>query len=345
VASSDPLLEVLDPGLLSTVQDAGRPNWTHLGVPESGACDVWSLAVANLLVGAEPGAAALEMTLVGPTLTVLRSGTVGLAGADLGGRVLETGQVLEPGRAHRLRTGTTVQFPGSPDGARGCRAYLALPGGIEVPAVLGSAATCLVAGFGGVDGRSLRDGDRIAPRQDPSSPDELADRLWPASLNETDLFGESVSIRILDGPHVGLIGASALDELLESEWTVSPVSDRVGIRLDGPRLAMTADRRSGAELLSHGVTWGAVQLPPDGSPVVLLADHQTTGGYPVMAIVITADRPRLGQLAPGSAVHFVRTDMATARAELRRQRAALEVGRTALRDAALWASLWRDVGG
>lgn len=345
MASPDPLFEVIDPGLLSTVQDAGRPEWTHLGVPESGACDSWSLAVANLLVEAEPGAAALEMTLVGPTLAVLRPGFVGLAGADLGGRILETGQLLEPGRTHRLRPGTTLHFPGSPGATRGCRAYLSVPGAIDVPAVLGSASTCLVAGFGGVDGRPLRTGDRIIPRQEASASEELADRLWPASLGATDPIGPSSSIRILDGPHADLLGGDPLDALLETAWTVSPVSDRVGIRLDGPRLAGPPDRPLPAELLSHGVTWGTVQLPEDGTPIVLLVDHQTTGGYPVIAVAITADRARLGQLAPGSAVRFERTDMTTARAELRRQRTTLELGRAALRDAGMWDALWRSSGG
>ena len=154
-------LEVLEAGVLTSIQDAGRPDWTHLGVPIGGACDPWSRAVANLLIGNDAGAAAVEMTLVGATFEVRVPVTVGLAGADLGGIVRESGRPLAPGRTHRLEVGSTIAFPGSADAAArsGARAYLALPGGIDVPLVLGSASTALGAGFGGIDGRRLGAGD------------------------------------------------------------------------------------------------------------------------------------------------------------------------------------------
>ena len=160
-------LEVVEPGFLTTVQDAGRPGWAHLGVPVGGACDRWSLAVANLLAGNDAGAAAIEMTLAGPTLAVRDATTIGLAGADLGGVVVETGRRLEPGRSHRLEAGSTVAFPGGTgDTDAGLRAYLALPGGFDVPEVLGSASTLLSARFGGIDGRALRNGDVLRGRRD-----------------------------------------------------------------------------------------------------------------------------------------------------------------------------------
>jgi len=343
------VLEVLEPGLLSTVQDAGRPEWTHLGVPVSGACDPWSLAVANLLLDTDRGAAALEMTLVGPTLAVLDAGVVALAGADLGGRVLETGRRLLPGRVHRLERSTTLEFPGPVDQTTGARAYLAMPGGIAVPDVLGSASTCLSGGFGGIHGRPLRPGDRLEPLAGSVDRPDLEDRIWSVNDEEAPATGPGVApIRLVDGPHLDLLGGSIRDRLIAGPWVVDQASDRVGLRLAGPELAgpdTTGEPRAWPELLSHGVVWGAVQVPPDGTPIVLLSDHQTVGGYPVVAVAIAADRPRLGQLRPGSPVRFERTDLATARDELRRQQRLLLAGAATLRESARWDELWRSAGG
>jgi biotin-dependent carboxylase-like uncharacterized protein len=330
--------------MLTTIQDAGRPEWTHLGVPVSGGCDPWSLAVANLLVDADPGAAAVEMTLVGPTVAVVEGGIISIAGADLGGRVRETGRRLLPGRVHRLAASTTLEFPGPLDPTTGARACLAMPGGIAVPDVLGSGSTCLAGRFGGMDGRPLRPGDRLLPGDSARDRPDLEDRIWTV----TEDFAPAIDpggrpIRLVDGPHVDLLGRSVMDALIAGEWTVAPASDRVGLRLAGPDLAGEA-RSSWPELASHGVVWGAVQVPPDGAPIVLLADHQTMGGYPVVAVAIAADRPRLGQLRPGSPIRFERTDLATARDELRRQRQLLAAGAATLREVARWDELWRSAG-
>jgi antagonist of KipI len=338
-------LEVIDPGLLMTVQDAGRPDWTHLGVPVGGACDPWSLAVANLLVGADAGAAALEMTIAGPTLAVREATTIGLAGADLGGVVRETGRRLLPGRSHALAAGTTIAFPG---GTAGARAYLAVPGGVEVPDVLGSAATLLSAGFGGIDGRALRQGDMVAARvgrtgAGTGSAAAADERAWPWIEGAPDPGSGSAggataarTVRLVPGP------APGVDALLDGEWLVGPDSDRVGLRLVGPPISTPS---SGAgELLSHGVVFGAVQLPPGGQPLVLLADHQTTGGYPVAAVVARADRPLLGQLRPGATIRFGAVTPDEARAAFVAQTAALARGAAALRGDDAWDELWRSAG-
>jgi biotin-dependent carboxylase-like uncharacterized protein len=339
-----PVLEVLEPGLLTTIQDAGRPEWTHLGVPVSGACDPWSLAVANLLLDADPAAAVVEMTVAGPTLAVVEPGVVALAGADLGGRVRETGRRLLPGRVHRLEASTTLEFPGPVD-PTGARAYLALPGGIAVASVLGSASTCLSGGFGGIDGRPLRAGDRLMPLAGAVERSGLGDRVWSMAVGSDPAADPGArAVRLVDGPHLDLLGRSVMGELLAGAWIVGSASDRVGLRLAGPNLTRAA-RGPWPELVSHGVVWGAVQVPPDGTPIVLLADHQTVGGYPVVAVVIAADRPRLGQLRPGSPVHFEHTDLTTAREELRRQRQLLAAGTATLRETARWDELWRSAGG
>ena len=333
--------------MLTTIQDAGRPEWTHLGVPVSGACDPWSLAVANLLLDADPDAAAVEMTLIGPTVAVVEGGIVAIAGADLGGRVRETGRRLLPGRVHRVDASTTLEFPGPVESTTGARAYLAMPGGIAVLSVLGSASTCLSGGFGGMDGRPLRAGDRLVPRDGTGDRQDLEDRAWALAEDVAPAVNPSAGpIRLVDGPHLDRIDRSIMEGLIAGPWTVAPASDRVGIRLAGPDLT----RRDPAgpawpELVSQGVVWGAVQLPPDGVPIVLLADHQTVGGYPVVAVAIAADRPRLGQLRPGSTVRFERTDLATARDELRRQRSLFAAGAATLRETARWDELWRSAGG
>jgi biotin-dependent carboxylase-like uncharacterized protein len=332
------LFGVLDGGLLTTVQDAGRPDWTHLGVPESGAADPWSLAVANLLVGNEPSAAALEMTLVGPTLAVDTTVSIALAGADLGARI-RGGRRLAPGRSHRLAAGDVVEIPGNGPTAlvAGSRAYLAIPGGVDVPAVLGSCSTCLAGEFGGFDGRALRSGDEINATSGAAAALLRPELVWP----DADAGGESRAVatpailRVVAGPSDGL------DALLVREWRVGSAADRVGVRLDGEPVADGL----GGETTTHGVPWGAIQVPSDGQPIVLGADHQTTGGYRVVAVVISADLPLLGQLRPGSPVRLVATDRAAALVALEGRRAALLVGAAALRDAAGWGALIDSAGG
>jgi antagonist of KipI len=324
-------LEVVTPGLLTTVQDDGRPGLGHLGVPRSGACDPWSLAIANALVGNEPGAAALELTLVGPEVRASTDCLIGVAGSDLGGIVMGSGHRLEPGRSHRLAAGDVVAFPGPASQRTGARAYLALPGGVDVPVVLGSRSTCLPAGFGGLDGRPLATGDRIGCGRSPG--DGPTGAVWPPEPVPT-------TIRILAGPDA----ADAVEDLerLTTAWTASPTSDRMGVRLDGPALAMPA---GGGSRRAHGVCAGAIQLPPDGRPIVLLADAQPTGGYPVPGVAISADLSFLGQLRPGAVVRFAVVAQADAVAAARRSRTRLHGALAAIAEAGRWDELWRSARG
>lgn len=330
--------EVLHGGLATTIQDDGRLDWAHLGVPRSGPCDPWSMAVANLLIGRDPVAAALEMTLVGPTLVARRTTIVGLAGADLGGRVIG-GRRLPPGRSHRVEAGEAIEFPGDGQDRR-ARAYFALPGGIDVPEVLGSRATCLAAVFGGLDGRPLRAGDVVGGRDLASVADDrrdspLGERVWPADPVAAAAADGTAVLRVIAGP------APGCDAMIATQWRVGREADRVGLRLDGGPLP---DGVAG-EAVSHGVPWGAIQVPPDGRPIVLGPDHQTTGGYPVVAVVITADRPILGQLRPGAQVRFQAIDRDEAIAALHRQRAALVEGAAMVRESVGWDELARSAGG
>ena len=333
-------LDVLDGGLLTTIQDGGRPDQGHLGVPESGAADRWSLAVANLLVGNEPDAAAVEMTLVGPALAATGAITIGLAGANLGGRI-RGGRRLAPGRSHRLAAGDVVEFAGDGPGGppSGARAYLAIPGGVDVPIVLGSRSTCLAGGFGGLDGRPLRAGNVLSPRSDRSAAgSEPAELAWPEPdpprADAADAADPAV-LRVVAGP------APGLDTLVAGPWRVGAAADRVGVRLDGPIAAAAI----GGEVMTHGVPWGAIQVLPDGRPIVLGVDHQATGGYRVVGVVISADRPVLGQLRPGAAVRLEVVSREVALDALRDRRAALAAGASALREAAGWGRLIDAAGG
>ena len=334
--SSRPILEVLDGGILTTVQDGGRPGWGHLGVPLGGACDPWGLAVANLLLRNPPTAPALEATAGGLVLRARSPALLGIGGADLGGVVRPDGRRLAPGASYRVAAGDEIAFPGPPAGGRGVRTYLAVSGGFDVPVALGSGSTCLAGAFGGVDGRPLRDGDVLgALAGDPAAGVEL--RLVDAAASAPPSDAPAV-VRVLPGPDERTRPARAA--LLAETWHVGAEADRMGIRLDGPTLPSAGP----PDLPSHGVTWGTIQLPSDGRPIVLLADAQPTGGYPVVAVAISADRPILGQLRPGDAVRFVETTGEAARAAVRHADERLRAAMDAMADAARWDALWHEAG-
>ncbi|MFN7979403.1 MAG: biotin-dependent carboxyltransferase family protein [Vicinamibacterales bacterium] len=296
-------LTIQRPGLLTTVQDLGR--WGHqaLGVPVAGAMDTRSLRQANLLVGNDDGAAALEITLLGPTLRTSHALTAAVAGANLELRV--DGRRVPVGRVFTVPAGGELQIGGGAPGS-GARAYLAVAGGIDIAAVLGSRSTHLVSRMGGLAGRSLVAGDvlpigasrRDAPRGDVVVPPAVA----PAGGR----------LRVLLGPQDDWFATPTLDTFLASTFTVSPRSDRMGFRLEGPPIAVARQ----AELVSEPVAFGAIQVPSGGAPILLMADRQTAGGYPKIATVIAADLPLAGLRAPGSPVCFAAGTRADARAAL-----------------------------
>ena len=325
------VLEVVDPGLLTTIQDGGRPGLAGEGVTTGGAADTWSLGVANVLVGNAPSAAALEATLLGPTVRAIRPVTVGVAGT-LRALVVETGERVDPGVAIRLRAGWTLAFADAPGGARG---YVAVPGGFDVPVVLGSRSTALGAGFGGLTGRALRAGDRLAAGAAEHGLTPPPAR-WPGQPAP-----DGGPIRILPGPHAQDLDPAVLRSLVDGTWTVDPASDRVGLRLAGPLLPGSPT----GELASHGVVTGAIQLPPDRRPIVLLVDHQPTGGYPVAAVVIRADLPRLAQVPPGGPVRLALVTPADARRALRDAAASFTRSVELLSEAGAWDDLWQGAGG
>ncbi len=301
-------IEVVEAGLLSSVQDAaGRPGWRHLGVPVSGAADAFSARLANRLVGNADHAPLLEATIIGPRLRIAAATLVAVAGADLDARL--DGRSLAPGESRPARAGAELRFEGRRSGAR---AYVAFGGGIRVAQVLGSASTDLRSGFGGHAGRALQAGD-VLDLDEPSG--EAGARRLRVSLSD-----DRGPIRVLPGPHAGRPPPDLLERLCAADWLVGAEVDRAGARLDGPPMG---EARM-AEVPSLGLPLGAAQLPPDGRPIVMLADGPVTGGYPVAVCVVRADIGRIAQLVPGDALRFALTTPDAAREALLAQERLLD---------------------
>jgi len=326
------MLELIDPGLLATIQDTGRPDAAPQGVPRSGACDPLALAAANLLLGDDPTLPAVELTGGMPVLAALDDQVVAVTGADLGLR-LDGGAWVRPGSSVLMRAGATLRATTEP--RAGCRTYLALPGGVDVPHVLGSASTSIAGGFGGLHGRHLQPGDVIGARD--AGRRTGAGHTWPGPGPASGVPGGAGPIPILvtDGPHRGSL-EDVPASVLATEWLVGSDNDRVGLRLvqaAGTTAATTHDR----SLDSFALTWGAIQVPPDGAPIVLLPDGPTVGGYPVPLVVAGVDLPRVGQLRTGDRIRFHHADTTTARAALMTADRALDQARAAL---AVMRSVW-----
>ena len=321
-------IAILAPGMLTSVQDGGRHGSHALGVRVGGAVDLYSFRIANLLVGNDPNAAVLEITLTGPTIRLHRAATIALCGAAIDAHV--EGIALPGWRPMTLPAGCTLALGAC---RRGARAYVAFDGGIDVQVVLGGRSTDLRAGFGGHHGRALRAGDSLSlgkPRTaitganapDASGPPRIA-AWWIDSASDLD-FADSIAVRVLPASDAAL----PVDALCAQDFAIDAASDRQGLRLRGTPLQCFDAR----ERISEPVVPGTVQLPPDGQPIVLLADAQTVGGYPRIGHVIAADLPRLAQRRAGQHLRFVAVDRLQAQRANAEQRA--RVARIALAIAA-----------
>ena len=285
---SDRSILVVRPGLLTTVQDRGRWGWQAHGVPVAGPMDGYSHRLANRLVGNPEDAAALEITLTGPELRAEGDLLCAVAGADFG--VQADGHSVAPTRPFGVPSGGSIRFRERRGGAR---ATLAVSGGIVLAPVFGSRATGLAAGVGPLGGRPLRAGDRLPIGE--SFPTRHLSSVYPLTMPRG-----GARLRALPGPHDALFPSEALRVFFSSRFVVAATSNRMGYRLDGPALP----RGSAAEILSDATPFGSVQVPASGAPILLMADRQTTGGYPKIATVISADLPVAGQLAPGDWIEF-----------------------------------------
>jgi len=306
-------LEVLEGGMLTTVQDLGRYGYQRYGVPVAGAMDPFALQVANALVGNSLDEAALEITVAGPTLRATDSCLIAVTGADLSFRV--NGRPLPLWMAVFVRRGWIIEFGGR---KTGCRAYLAVAGGIDVPPIMGSKSTYLRGGFGGFQGRALRGGDLIPVGQTAFHLPSLAGKEFPPGRIRG--YSDTPEVHVVLGPQDDYFTEEGITAFLSSEYEVTPTSDRMGYRLQGPEIA----HKGRADIISDGIVLGTVQVPADRQPIVLMADRQTTGGYPKIATVISADVPLLAQCMPGaSTVTFKAITVEEAQACYRRMMAAL----------------------
>jgi antagonist of KipI len=296
MSSDQPCIHVLRPGLLTTIQDMGRYGYQHFGVSVSGAMDRWALMVGNRLLGNPDQAAGLEITIQGPELFIERALTIAITGADLSpsahGAMLPMWAVVAMAAGSRLQFGLRRQ---------GARAYLAVAGGIDEPLILGSRSTHTHTGVGSLGGRALQKGDRLKVGVATTASAQYVGRAFPQSHRSRYLT--SPTVRVIPGPHVDRFTHEALQVLVESPYRVTSESDRMGYRLRGAALR----HRTSADLVSHAVTFGAIQIPAEGQPILLMADCQTTGGYATLATMIAADRSVAAQVSPGDSLSFMLT--------------------------------------
>ncbi len=306
-----PALEILQPGMLTTVQDTGRYGYQRFGMPVAGAMDGFALRAANRLVGNSDRAAGLEMTALGPQIRLLDDVCLAVAGADVA--PLVDGEAVPMWQPILAPRGSLLAFQAPRDGLR---AYLAVAGGVAVPEVMGSRSTYVKAGIGGLEGRALRAGDVISAYE--IAGELSAHRRMPDG--GIPVYGGKAELRVVLGPQNGAFTRQGVRTFLTAEYAVSIQSDRMGYRLEGAAI----EHRDGADIVSDGAPMGAVQVPGDGKPIILMADRGTTGGYTKIAAVISADLDRVAQAMPGGAVAFRAVTLEEARVALREREGVLD---------------------
>jgi antagonist of KipI len=300
------VFRVLKPGLLSTLQDLGRHGFQRLGISPGGAMDTFALRLANRLVGNPDDRVSLEITLAGAEFEVLRGCEVALAGADLSAHL--DARPLAAWESFFARTGQLLVFS---QRRRGARAYLSVAGGFVAQNVLGSGSTDLRNGWGGVQGRRIQRGDELSVQQPQGTNRSSSWAVRPEVLVE---YYNPFLLRVLECPQSKLFGIETKQQFLAAEFTISADSNRMGYRLEGPRLVAP-----GRELISEAIPAGAIQVLPNGEALLLMADRQTVGGYPKIAVLISADLPKAAQLGPGHRVRFQTVSLEEAHQALAQQ--------------------------
>tara|TARA_Y100000817_G_scaffold191186_2_gene149354 strand:+ start:310 stop:1404 length:1095 start_codon:yes stop_codon:yes gene_type:complete len=286
------LITVVTPGTFTTIQDIGRKGFQRLGVPESGAMDIFSFKAGNLLVGNDHNLPSLEMTLFGPELYFEDSAVIAVTGADLSPKI--NGKKVKNWSTIKINPKSTLTFDGPV--SNGGRGYLSINGGFSSPnlnKILGSFSTYVPANFGGYLGRPLLEGDSFINNSEKAFKNTQ-------QLKSPPVFHDKETLRVVLGPQDDRFFDSSINELLSSEYQITPDSDRIGCRLSGPKLI----HNDGPDVISDGNTFGTIQIPGSGEPIILLSDRGTTGGYTKIASVISADWSRLAQLVPGCTVKF-----------------------------------------
>lgn len=284
------VFQMLKPGMFTTIQDLGRYRCLRYGVPISGAMDVFSLIAANILVANNPDGACLEITLIGPELQALARTQIAITGGDVSPKINDN--TVPMWQTLEMREGDLVSFGRMESG---CRSYVSVRGGIDTPVVLGSRSTFVRGGFGGMSGRQLKTGDIIDGFEAPlleaeySTPDELRPH-----------FTGHYEVRVVLGPQADMFTEKGMNTFLSNPYEVTVESDRMGYRLEGPII----EHRGKADIVSDALLPGAVQVPRNGKPIVIMRDAQTTGGYPKIAVTTTPDISLLGQAKPNDTIEF-----------------------------------------
>jgi antagonist of KipI len=307
-------IEVLRPGLLTSIQDLGRYGYQKHGVIVSGSMDSYSLRLANLLVGNAEGEAALEITLIGPSLRIDQDVLLAITGGNLSPTV--AGVAIPMWRPVYLKQGSILKFG---ECKTGCRSYLSIAGGYQIPEVLGSSSTYLRAGLGGFQGRALKKGDVLQSKSPHEGSLKILQQLAPqsslASFVSTAWYvgrghipqdSRHITIRMMRGRQFDQFDEQSIEQLLHSAFRVTPQSDRMGYRLSGSSLKLANPK----EMISEAIALGTVQVPPDGNPIILLADRQTAGGYPKIAQIAAVDVPVVAQSKPGANIWFQEISLA-----------------------------------
>ena len=287
------MIEILKAGTLTTIQDSGRLGYQELGVPETGALDAFSFRCANLLTGNHANVPVIEAVLFGPQVKFSDDSFIAITGGDLSPTI--DGAKVNLWETLQVSAGSILSFSG-PIG-KGIRSYIAISGGFsgdKTRSVMGSYSTYLPGGFGGYEGRALKDDDVLHIGE--------PDKKFEGGLvfENPPYFGDDETLRIILGPQDDMFAPAAIQTLISSSYQVTPNSDRMGCRLDGPVL----EHLDGPDVISDGTAFGVIQVPGDGKPIILLSDRGTTGGYTKIATVISADRSKLAQLMPGGNVNF-----------------------------------------
>jgi antagonist of KipI len=286
-------ITILKPGLLTTIQDKGRIGYQQFGMPVAGAMDELSMRLANILVGNDEFEACIEATMLGPEIQFDREAVIAVTGGAVTPKINGTDTVMW--RSLKINKGDILSF-----GAlrSGCRYYIAAAGGFSVPEVMGSKSTYIRGGIGGYEGRALKKGDKIS-LSGLSTNSSLIGRTIPQS--EILSYCKEYTIRVILGPQEDHFTKESVDTFLSSEYSITKDADRMGYRLSGPKLEHT----NGADIISDGIALGAIQVPGHGMPIIMMADRQTTGGYPKIATVISTDINILGQAKPGDKLRFM----------------------------------------
>lgn len=302
------MITVVSPGLFSTIQDEGRWGYQAFGMPVAGAIDRYAYRMANILVGNPPGTATLEMTVTGDTIRFENAAYIAICGADM--RPTLNGTEVAPWSSFQVPSGGILVCGYA---VTGCRTYIAVRGGIDVPVVLGSRSTYTRAAIGGLDGRKLKAGDTLAIGK--SEPADTRSLVLPDEYKAS--VGSDIILRVLVGPQDDKFTAEGLTTLFSAAYTVTDEADRMGYRLEGPRI----EHGERADIVSDALPQGAIQVPGHGMPIIMMADRQTTGGYTKIGTVIGPDLALLAQAKPGDTVRLCRCSDEEAVTALRREQA------------------------